>query len=187
MSPNAYLQWKDRLLCGYQGESEHEQPNFMWTYSTFEDYINEYVTPSMYHFMAGYVQEHITKHELYEIQGGDYCPGDLEAEAVDAYFALPLTTRMNMHDQELANLRALKRRADDRESAAIDAMLEENKPFTGPSPISKDYADFMRGIIDKSRRDSERFEREIYEEENWWGEYAEDKENGPRYDHADEH
>ena len=186
MSPNAYVMWKNRLLCGYQGEREREEPVFTWTYSTFEDYINEAVTPSMYHFMANYVLQNISKDELYDIQGGDYCPGDLESNAIDAYFDLPLTERMNMHDQELANLRILKRRAQDRESAAIDAMLEENKPFTDPNPLTNDYANFMRGIIDKSRKDVERLEREIHEEEQWWGEYAEQENSGSRYDHTDE-
>jgi len=184
MSPNAYIAFNaDGLLCGYPGEAEHEEPCFTWTYSEFEEYLNEYITPSMYHFMAGFVSENINKGELYEIQGGDYCTGDLEAAAVDAYFAVPINERITMHEQELVNLRAALRLAEAKESAAIDAMLEENKPFDDSSPISHEYAEFMRGIIAKNRKSIERLEREIHEEEQWIGGHEEGAEDdlGARY------
>jgi hypothetical protein len=111
----------------------------------------------------------MTKEELYEIQGGDYCTGDLEAAAVDAYFAMPLNDRITRHEQELVNLRADMRRAEAKESAAIDAMLEENKPFDDSSPIAHEYAEFMRGIISKNRDKANRLMDEIYEEEQWRG------------------
>ena len=168
MSPNSYVCFNNEgLLCGYQGEHEHEEPVFIWTYSSFEEYLDEIVTPSMYHFMAGYVSNEISKEELYEIQGGDYCTGKLEEQAIDAYFDTPLNDRIEMHEQQLVNMRAALRRAEARESAAIDAMLEENKPFGCASPIDSDYNDFMRGIIDKSRKDIESLERQIHEEEQW--------------------
>jgi hypothetical protein len=168
MSPNSYVSFnEDGLLCGYQGEHEHEEPVFIWTYSEFEEYIDESITPSMYHFMAGYVRNKISKDELYEIQGGDYCTGDLEAAAIDAYFAIPVYDRIEMHEQELVNMRVQMRRAEARESAAIDAMLEENKPFDSTCPIESDYNDFMRGIIEKSREKIKRLESQIHEEEQW--------------------
>jgi len=137
MSPNAYIAFnKDGILCGYPGEAEREEPCFTWTYAEFEQYLNEYITPSMYHFMASYVEENMTKDELWEIQGGDYCPGDLE-------------------------------------SAAIDAMLEENRPFDDSSPIAHEYAEFMRGLIAKNRKAISRLEREIHEEEQWIGGHEE--------------
>jgi hypothetical protein len=111
----------------------------------------------------------MTKEDLYEIQGGDYCTGDLEAAAVDAYFAMPLNDRITRHEQELVNLRADMRRAEAKESAAIDAMLEENKPFDDSSPIAHEYAEFMRGIISKNRAKANRLMDEIYEEEQWRG------------------
>jgi hypothetical protein len=74
-----------------------------------------------------------------------------------------------MHDQELVNLRAAKRNAEARESAAIDAMLEENKPFDHTSPIAHEYANFMRAIIDESRVTIDRLECDIHEEEQWVG------------------
>lgn len=170
MSPNSYLSYNAAgLLCGYQGEYEGEEPVFTWTYSEFEEYINESITPSMYNFMASYVRNEISKEELYEIQGGDYCTGDLESAAVDAYFELPLDERITMHEQELVNLRADLRRAEAKESAAIDAMLEENHPFDGTSPISREYADFMRGLIATNRATADRLQNEIHEEEQWVG------------------
>lgn len=170
MSPNAYVCFNsDGLLCGYQGEAIHEEPCFTWTYSEFEEYLDECITPSMYHFMASYVRNEISKEELYEIQGGDYSTGDLEAAAVDAYFDLPINERIEMHEQELVNLRADLRRAEARESAAIDAMLTENKPFDHTSPIDQEYSDFMRSIIEKNRAKVDRLENEIHEEEQWRG------------------
>lgn len=184
MSPNSYIAFNEAgLLCGYQGEYEGEDPCFTWTYSTFEEYINESITPSMYHFMSSYVAEHMTKEELYEIQGGDYCTGDLEGDAVDAYFDLPINERITMHEQELVNLRSALRRAEAKESAAIDAMLEENRPFDETSPIAHEYAEFMRGLIAKNRAKADRLNDEICEEEQWRGGHEEGAEDdlGARY------
>jgi len=189
MSPNAYVCFNsDGLLCGYQGEAIHEEPVFTWTYSEFEEYLDECITPSMYHYMANYVRNEISKEELYEIQGGDYCTGDLEAAAVDAYFDLPINERIEMHEQELVNMRADKRRAEAKESAAIDAMLEENKPFDHTSPIDQEYSDFMRSIIEKNRAKVDRLENEIHEEEQWRGghEAGESDTEQENYDPMDE-
>jgi len=190
MSPNAYVAFNDRrLLCGYPGEAEHEEPIFTWTYSTFERHLGESVTPSMYNFMAGHVHQNISKQDLYEIEAGDYCDGHLEAEAVDAYFEQPLHVRITMHEQELVNLRADKRLSEARESAAIDAMLEENKPFDDTSPITHEYAEFMRGIISKARKNIQSLDSEIYEEEKWYGgheEGASDLDTDENYDQMNE-
>ena len=178
MSPNSSVCFSSEgLLVGYQGEYEGEEPVFTWTYAEFEEYLNECITPSMYHFMANYVRNEISKEELYEIQGGDYCTGRLEEEAVDAYFDLPINDRITMHEQELVNLRAAKRSAEAKESAAIDAMLTENKPFDDSSPIAQEYNDFMRSIIDKNRAKADRLEREIHEEEQWRGGHEEGAED----------
>ena len=189
MSPNAYVHYDaDGLLCGYQGEAIHEEPCFTWTYSEFEEYLDECITPSMYRYMASYVYNNITKDELYEIQGGDYCTGDLEAGAVDAYFSVPINERITMHEQELVNLRAALRRAEAKESAAIDAMLEENKPFDHTSPISNEYTEFMRGIIEQNRKAIDRLEQEIIEEEQWRGGHEAGSEDATKenYDPMDE-
>jgi hypothetical protein len=190
MSPNAYVAFNDAgLLCGYQGEYENEEPVFVWTYSVFEDLIQEAITPSMYNYMAGFVQNEISKEELYEIQGGDYCTGNLEASAADAYFDQLPNDRITMHEQTLVNLRAAKREAEAKESAAIDAMLEENRPFGNDSPIAHEYAEFMRGLIAKNRAAIDRLENEIHEEEQWrggWEEGQSDMETDENYDPMDE-
>lgn len=190
MSPNSYIAFnKQGLLCGYQGEAKHEEPVFVWTYSVFEDLINESITPSMYNYMAGWVHTNFTKDDLWEIAADDYGAGNLEAEAVDAYFDVPINDRITMHEQTLVNLRAAKRRAEAKESAAIDAMLTENKPFDHTSPIDEEYCDLMRTIIDRERANVERLEREIYEEEQWRGGHEageSDLETDETYDHADE-
>ena len=179
MSPDAYVCFDKsrRLLCGFPGQSRTEEPTFVWTYSVFERHLNEAVSPSMYHFMAGYVHENISKTELWEIQCDDYCDGHLEAEAVDAYFEQPLHLRISMHEQELVNLRAEKREVEAKESAAIDAMLEENRPFDDTSPIAHEYAEFMRGLISKFHKRIEQLEAEIYEEEQWRGGHEEGAED----------
>jgi hypothetical protein len=174
MSPNAYIAFNERgLLCGYAGETKDEEPIFVWTYSSFERYLNECITPSMYNFMAGHVHVSFTKDDLWEMAGLDYTEGDLEAAAVDAYYDQPINDRIAMHEQELVNLRAAKRNAEARQSAAIDAMLEENKPFDYKSPIAHEYANFMRAIINESRVMIDRLECEIHEEEQWVGGHEE--------------
>ena len=190
MSPNAYIMYTDKgLLCAYPGEDNDEEPCFTWNYGMFEHHMNECITPSMYHFMAGHVADNFTKDDLWDIATDSYHPGELEAAAVDAYFDQPINERITMHEQELVNLRAAKRLAEARESAAIDAMLEENRPFDETSPISRDYAEFMRGIIEKSHEEVVRLESEIHEEEQWRGGHelgAEDDTHLNPYDPMDE-
>ena len=179
MSPDAYICFDTsrRLLCGFPGQSRLEEPTVVWSYSDFERLLNENITPSMYHFFIDYVEENKTKNELWDIQGDSYSMGDLEADAVDAYFDLPIRERIRMHEQTLVNLRAEKREAEAKESAAIDAMLEENKPFDDTSPIAKEYAEFMRGLIAKSRKLIDQIADEIIEEEQWRGGHEEGMED----------
>jgi hypothetical protein len=94
-----------------------------------------------------------------------------------------------MHEQELVNLRAAKRTAEDKESAAIDAMLSENKPFDHTSPIDQEYCDFMRAIIAKNHAAAVRLENELLEEGQWRGGHeagAEDDTDDPPALIADE-
>jgi hypothetical protein len=190
MSPNTNVLFNDDgILCAYPGEHDGEEPCFVWTYSVFENFIQEAITPSMYFAMAGFVRNNLSKEELYELQAGEYAPGNLEASAIDAYFDEPLNDRIEMHEQTLVNLRAAQRLAEARESAAIDAMLEENKPFDSTSPINQEYCEFMRGIIAKSRKEFLRLDREIHEEEQWRGGHEEgesDLDTDPQYDHMEE-
>ena len=167
----AHIQFGDDGLL--RGFNENKEQVYVWTYDDFERHLNECITPSMYHYMANWVLEHFTKADLWNLSTGAYAPGELEASAVDAYFDERINERIMMHEQELVNLRTQLRLALERESAAIDAMLEENKPFDHTSPIDADYCDFMRGIIARERANVERLECEIHEEEQWRGGHEE--------------
>ena len=174
----AYIHWdENRLLKAYPGKTENEPPSFTWTYSTFETYLNEYLTPSMYHFMASFVARSLTHKDMDELERGEYMAGDLEEQAVDAYFDLPLRERITMHTQELTNLEAELRRELARETDAISAVLDENKPWDRTSPIDREYTDFMRGIVTDSRAKIDSLTQEIAEEYQWVGGYEEGVEN----------
>ena len=171
MSPNAYVSFgDDGLLHGYPGEEENENPVFTWTYSVFEESLDR-VTPSMYKFMASYVAKNISKDELYEIQGGDYCPGQLEEDAVDAYFDLPMLRKIDLHDTTLQNLKHEKKVAEAKYTAAI------SMPVIEKSPIVKEYAEFVQGLVDRYQESIERLEYEIHEEEQWRGGHEAGAEN----------
>ena len=165
------------LLCGYPGEEESELAAFTWTYDDFEQHLGESITPSMYRFMAQYVKENITKEELYEIHAENYCPGDIEEDAVNAYFEMPILRRIALHNHMLDELQYDRDEAVAKEVAAIDALLDENNPFGEDSPISHEYADFLRRLIIENRKKADRFECEIHEEEQWRGGHEEGAEN----------
>lgn len=177
MSPNAYVCFKNGLLCGYPGEEEVEPATFTWTYDDFEQHVGESITPSMYRFMAEYVHDNISKDELYEIQGGDYCPGELEEEAVNAYFDIPILRKIALHEQMLKELQNKKAISEAKEAAAIDAMLDDTSPFGEDSPINHEYSNFMRSLVTENRKKVDRLEHEIHEEEQWRGGHEEGAEN----------
>jgi hypothetical protein len=177
MSPNAYVCFNNGLLCGYPGEEEVEPASFTWTYDDFEQHLGESITPSMYRFMAEYVHENISKDKLYEIQGGDYSPGDLEEEAVNAYFDIPIMERIALHKQMLKELRNKKAIAEAKEAAAINAVLDDTTPFDNDSPINHEYTEFMRGLVLTNRTKADRLENEIHEEEQWRGGHEEGAED----------
>ena len=169
MSPNAYACWNDekRLLCAYHGEAEHEEPIFIWTYSVFEEYNCGAVTPSMYHFMSGYVQDHLTKDDLYDLATDEYYHTHIE-EAVNAYYEIPIKERIEMHEQMLVNLQAEKERADAKEEAFIDACLDDNCPFDVTSPIYVEYCQWCREQKEKWSKIAFELANEMDEEENWY-------------------
>jgi|694.fasta_scaffold93047_3 hypothetical protein len=169
MSPNAYVCFKNGLLCGYPGEEEGEKPSFTWTYHDFEDHLEECITPSMYRFMADYVHKNISKDELYDIQGGDYCPGGVEEDAVNAYFDMSIIKKIELHEKMLTQLHNEKAIAEAKEAAAIDAMLDDTTPFGTDNPINHEYTEFMRGLVIENRTKVDRLENEILEEEQWRG------------------
>jgi hypothetical protein len=168
MSPNAYVCFDNGILYGYSGEVENV-PCFTWTYDDFEQHLSECITPSMYRFMAEYIQNNISKDQLYEIQGEDYCTGDLEEDAVNAYFDMPILRKIELHKQMLTELENEKAIAEAKEAAAIDAILDDTAPFGVDSPINREYTDFMNGLVMENRKKVDRLKNEIHEEEQWRG------------------
>ena len=164
----ARLDWDNSLLCSWDALGNKV---YIWTYSEFERFLSSAICPSMYHSMASYVQNNITNEHIQSIDDWDYAGGNLEAAAVDAYFELSAIERWDRHSQELVNLRMAKHTAESKETAAIDAMLEANKPFDHTSPIDQEYCDFMRGIIATNRAAVARLENEIHEEMVCWPAY----------------
>jgi hypothetical protein len=178
MSPNAYATFNNNgLLCGYPGEEEGESPVFKWTCGDFEQHTGESITPSMYRFMAEYVRDNLSNDDLYEIQSGEYYPGDLEEGAVDAYFDLPMNRKIDLHEQMLTELRNEKAIAEAKEAAAIDALLDDATPFGTDSPINHEYIVFINGLVIENRKKADLFENQIHEEEQWHGGYEEGAEN----------
>ena len=175
MSPNVDLQFNDD---GFLVATDGESTCYKWTYSDFEEYMNESITPSMYEFMANYVYNNITKDQRWELEAEDYCSGDLEEHAVDAYFEVPALEREEMHKQTLVNLEAELKSAEEKEAAAINWMIDDT-PFDPTSPIYMEVCQYVRGLVEKFKERRERLEREIYEEEQWRGGWEEDS---PMYD-----
>jgi hypothetical protein len=172
----SYTCFKNGLLRGYTGE-HGDFPCFTWTYDDFEKYVRECITPSMYRFMAEYVQKNLSNEEMYDIQCGEYCPGELEELAVNAYFEVPILTRIELHKQMLEELQNDKAIAEAKEAAAISAMLDENTPFDTDSPINHEYTGFMNGLVIENRTNADRLEHEIEEEEQWRGGHEAGAEN----------
>jgi hypothetical protein len=185
MSPNVWVEFDDETNMLIATDGNCSEPYYKWTYSDFEEYLNESMTPSMYHFMASYVYENVTKDHLWELEGGDYSSGSLEEEAVDAYFDIPALERKEMHDQELVNLQAEYTRVEEKEMAAVNWMLDDT-PFDPVSPIYVEVCQYVRGLVDKFKEKRERLEREIHEEEQWRGGWEENMDADPMYDHGEE-
>ena len=184
MSPNVWVEFDDEtnMLIATDGESEY----YKWTYSEFEEYLNESITPSMYQFMAGHVYENIDKDSLWMIETEDY-GGHHDCEmAVNAYFDLPALERQEMHVQMLENLNAELKVTEEKEAASMNWLIDDEKhPFDITSPIYVEVCQYVRGLVEKFKARRERLEREIHEEEQWrggWEEGASQCGDGPMYD-----
>ena len=103
-----------------------------YTYTDFEKYCHESITPSMYHYMASYV-----------LQNHQHEP-NIEMAAVNAYFNLPETLRIDMHDQELMNLNWQRERT----ALLLDTVNDEYEEHV----LTEEWAHYTK---------------EIYEEEQW--------------------
>jgi hypothetical protein len=133
--------WDDdsNLLRAYKDDV----PIFTWTYSVFEKFLNESLTPSMYEWMANYVNDNITRGEVSSIHNNTYKPGVIEEEAVDAYFEVPITDRIAFHEKTLRYLKS--------ELSMARAMMNESLPD------------------DPRWEQFKRREMELHEEEQWFG------------------
>ena len=169
MSPNAFLQWNSEsgLLEGFDGESV--VPVMTLTYSDFERYLGDSITPSMYHWFTTYIIANHTKDDLRDIECGDGISEELIEEAVDSYFDEPINDRIELHEQTLGNLRRAHAIAESKETAAMNWILDDDIPFDKTSPIYSETCDFVRGLVEKYRLKSERLAHEIHEEEQWRG------------------
>jgi len=88
------------LLAAYVDE----QAIYYWTYTDFEMYAGQAITPSMYAAMAKYVKDHIPQSYLYMIDKGEFFPRDINANAVEYYYNLPSSIKEELHDQEILRL-----------------------------------------------------------------------------------
>jgi hypothetical protein len=175
MSPNAYLSWdfEARMLRGYPGETEGEAPSFTWSYSDFEEFTREAITPSMYEYMCDYVQDNISKENLYDIQAGVYYSGELEEEAVDAYFELPILERIKLHDDMMVKLKLDQLNADRKDVAYSEADC----PFDSTSPIYEEYCKWREEGHRKWENEYCVLDLLIQEESNWCSGAEEGAEN----------
>ena len=160
--------WNDHgLLCARV--CGNPEPVYTWSYSDFERFLNECITPSIYRSMSRHVTECISDQALVSIQNGEYVSDGIEAEAVDVYFDLPIKTRIDLHVQELRNLETLKKVAEDKFMAATNYLLSDESPFDTTSPIYHELVEHMRKLAAKYRDESLRLENEYCEESQWVG------------------
>lgn len=182
MSPNIWLEiTDDGDLIATDGN--RDDPTYTWSYSDFEEFTREAITPSMYQFMVNYVYDNLDKEALYDIESDSYdCR--YEEDAAEAYFDLPWQERLAMHRQTVNNIEAEIRRWRAK-AAECDAV----PPFDPNSTIYVECYDFLRGLKDKCNAKLERLERELHEEENWrggWEEGQSETGDQPRYDPMEE-
>ena len=180
MSPNVWLEYDGKALIATDGERQYKK----WTYSDFEEHVGESISPSMYEYMLDYVYENMDKSRLYDLEGDCY-DGDLEEEAVNAYYEEPCQERQKMHDQMMANLE--KKVAETRAKLTAANALPE-LPFDPTSPLYAEVQEFWTKLGTNLAHDLDELEAQLLEEENWRGgwEDGESQTDGPRYDEMDE-
>lgn len=87
------------LLCIW--EDDCQEPIFVWTYSVFEDYTGEAVSPSMYKFMAEYVRINFLD---IDYDGISYTPSGVEEDAFVRYYEVSLNFRIQLHREKMDEL-----------------------------------------------------------------------------------
>jgi len=122
------MKWNERgMMCLYDSNNTIVHK---YTYSDFERYCCECITPSMYHYMASYVGQHVGEQNV-------------EMAAVNSYFNLPIETRIDMHDQELMNLNWQKERVN----ILLDTSEDEYETHT----LTEDLTHFSKEIHEEEQ------------------------------------
>ena len=131
----------------------------------FEDWLDSVITPAQYIFMVDYIEKEITRGELESIYRGEYNPGPLCSQAVDAWQDLSVEDRLDRHDQTIAQLEAHRAQAQEREETAMSWIVSDDESFERDyACIAKDMCDLVRGLIRGYTEKRKLCERMIAEE-----------------------
>lgn len=152
------LSWSDStgLLKASNGHT--------WRYTDFERYLTHAITPSMYHFMAGYVKHHINPETFVN---GTYFSDGIEARAIDAYYDLSLKDRKEMHEQELVNLRSESNRIRKKLDAITEAKLSFMYEYPDFFPITDDVVPHLTKLGKEYTKLYDRLISDEYVEDQW--------------------
>jgi hypothetical protein len=139
-----------RLACVIDN---NDQILCQWTYEDFERYAKDTITPSMYHYMAGYVMNR------YVADGSS----SMQEEAVLSYFKLPLKVVIEMHEQEAINIAAEIQRTRTK-LTDLDGMREY---YTG-TPIWDELEKFVNDTAATCTKLLNKLIQEATEESLWY-------------------
>jgi len=128
-------------------------------YSIFQMFAGPYkITPSAYQFMKGWV----------ESRGGPFPPHlAMEADAVDAYFAMPIHERDIMHNQMMANLAMTRDELIKTRQACILAEIR----MCGIENLPKEYLEFSGNYLRELEHTIQNIERDLEDERTWLSYY----------------
>lgn len=140
---------------------------YTWTYSVFEKYLNEAITPSMYNHMVEYVAINLDDDDMDRLENGDYEQGDLEEMAVSSYFEIPIQKRIKMHEDEVNHIEKLIDGWTKNEEDARWAL--ERPPWNHKSALLFQYRRHFQIVYEKATAMRCRLEGELCEENNWYG------------------
>ena len=179
----ATITWcpKRRILCGFQGD----QAVVKFDYSVFENHERGLVTPSMYNWMASWIQGTISVEHLDALVQGDQFLFQTYAEdAHRAYHDLPWQERLEIHTQTVENLQAELDQVQEDES---DLRRYEN-PFDPKSSLRASYDVWHAAEAEALSKLAMQIADELDEESLWeqGGEDGASQTDGPRYDGSDE-
>jgi hypothetical protein len=138
----------------------------------------------MYDYMIRYVYENMTKERLYDIEGDSY-DGDIDNDAVYAYYTAPCLERQSIHDTMMVHLE--KKIAETAAKLTAATSLPEF-PFDPSSPLYTEVQTFWSNLAKDLSRKLEALQRELHEEEQWRGgwEAGSSQMGDPMYDEMDE-